>query len=197
MPRSYRLFGYIFTNTDKSLFTRSLEADLMFGNVFISSPFGNISKSSSWSGRGSAVKKGLLWQQRDRLFSRWFSQPRLNTFHNSDWILCYSCNSDGILLMMAKCIKLCAIFTICLTKEDIWCLMIDWFKRMMSQTVYRWKERFFVLTSDYFHCFRWENCKWVEIEKSKKYILFVVRLQTKYNLFDWILIFIERKVGLN
>ena len=42
MPRSYRLFGYIFTYTDKSLFTRSLEADLMFGNVFISSPFGNI-----------------------------------------------------------------------------------------------------------------------------------------------------------
>ena len=38
-------------------------------------------------GRGSAVKKGLLWQQRDRLFSRW-------------------------------------------------------------------KERFFILTTDYFHCFR-------------------------------------------
>ena len=47
MPKKYRLLGYIFTYTDKSLFTRSLEADLMFGNVFISSPFGNISKSSS------------------------------------------------------------------------------------------------------------------------------------------------------
>ena len=71
MPKSYSLFGYIFTETDKAFLSRSLEADLKFGNVFISSPFGNISKSSSWSGRGSAVKKGLLWQQRDRLFSRW------------------------------------------------------------------------------------------------------------------------------
>ena len=47
-------------------------------------------------GRGSAVKKGLLWQQRDRLFSRW-------------------------------------------------------------------KERFFILTADYFHCFKKDCSKLSEM----------------------------------